>query len=195
MGQIDSSISPLVTEISQIHNLAADGRRRARFVLLTFLLMFITARIVTFMIMSRRIPDLYVHLGGTHIHHLNLGIFILSAVGAYLLFAHPSGHGKMVASIGYGIGLSLTFDEFGMWLHLGGDYWQHASFDAISVLAALLVLIAFAPPLRSWRSHHFAMALFIAGIVVVFYLMLAESFHFAVRVEPRLEQLDRHGPN
>jgi len=38
----------------------------------------------------------------------------------------------------YGIGLGLTFDEFGMWLHLNGDYWQRASFDAVIVLAAAL---------------------------------------------------------
>ncbi len=177
-----------------IHDPAGDGRRRARLVLVTFLLVFISARVSTFLIMARRIPDLYIHLGGTHIHHLNYGIFLLSAVGAYLLFVRPSERGRAVAGVGYGFGLALTFDEFGMWLHLGGDYWQRASFDAISVLAALLVLIAFAPPLRSWHSHHFALALFIAGAVVVFYLMLAESFRFAARVEPRLEQLDRHGP-
>jgi hypothetical protein len=27
--------------------------------------------------------------------------------------------------------MALTFDEFGMWLHLGGSYWQRASFDAV----------------------------------------------------------------
>jgi len=184
-----------MAENPQFHDPASDGRRQARLVLLTFLLVFIGARVSTFLIMARRIPDLYVHLGGTHIHHLNYGIFLLSAVGAYLLFARPSGRGRTIASVCYGFGLALTFDEFGMWLHLGGNYWQRASFDAISVLAAFLVLIAFAPPLRSWRSRHFTMALFIAGVVVVFYLMLAESFRFAARVEPRLEQLDRHGPS
>ena len=29
----------------------------------------------------RDIPDLYFHFGGTHVHHLNYGIFILSVVG------------------------------------------------------------------------------------------------------------------
>ena len=184
-----------MAEIAQVQDPSVEGRRRARLVLLTFLLVFSGARISTFLIMARRIPDLYVHLGGTHIHHLNYGIFILSAVGAYLLFARPSGRGRTVASVLYGFGLALTFDEFGMWLHLGGGYWQRASFDAISVLAALLVLIAFAPPLRLWRSHHFAMALFIAAVVAIFYFMLAESFRFAARAEPRLEQLDRRGPS
>jgi hypothetical protein len=183
-----------MARLPQIPDLASGGRRRARLVLLTFLLMFITARVVTFLIMAHRIPDLYLHVGGTHVHHLNYGIFLLTAVGAYLLFAHPAELGTTVASLGYGIGLALTFDEFGMWLHLGGDYWQRASFDAISVLAALLGLIAFAPPLRSWRPRDFTTALFTAGAVLVFYLMLVESFRFAARVEPRLERLDQRAP-
>ena len=175
-------------------NSASAGRHRARLVLLTFLLTFIAARVVTFLIMAHRIPDLYLHLGGTHVHHLNYGIFLLAAVGAYLLFARLSERGTTVAGLGYGIGLALTFDEFGMWLHLGGDYWQRASFDAISVLAALLGLIAFAPPIRSWRPRQFTTALFTAGAVLIFYLLLVESFRFAAQVEPRLEQLDRDAP-
>jgi hypothetical protein len=36
------------------------------------------ARITVFLIVSHRIPDIYLRLGGTHIHHLNYGIFLLS---------------------------------------------------------------------------------------------------------------------
>jgi len=50
----------------------------------------------------------------------------------------------------YGIGLGLTFDEFGLWLHLGGDYWQRASYDAVIVLATVLALASFAPPVQQW---------------------------------------------
>jgi hypothetical protein len=32
---------------------------------------FMAARTIVFLIVSRRIPDLYLYLGGTHIHHLN----------------------------------------------------------------------------------------------------------------------------
>jgi len=173
---------------------SAAGRRRARLVLFTFLLTFVAARITTFLIMARRIPDLYLRLGGTHVHHLNYGIFLLAAVGAYLLFGHPSTRALELAAVSYAIGLALTFDEFGMWLHLGGNYWQRASFDAISVLAALLGLMAFAPPLRLWRPRHFTTAVITAGVATLFYLMLAESFRFAARVEPRLERLEQNAP-
>jgi len=174
--------------------LASAARHRARLVLLSFLLTFITARVVTFLIMAHRIPDLYLHLGGTHIHHLNYGIVLLGAVGAYLLFAPGSERGRAIASLGYGIGLALTFDEFGMWLHLGGGYWQRASFDAIIVLAALLGLVAFAPPLRTWRPRHVTTAFVAVGAALLFYLMLAESFRFAARVQPRLERLEQQAP-
>jgi hypothetical protein len=43
MGQIDFPVSPRIAEIPQVHDPATDSRCRARLVLLTFLLMFITA--------------------------------------------------------------------------------------------------------------------------------------------------------
>ena len=61
-------------------------RAIARFTLVPFVLTFIVSRVLVYLIMARTIPDLYMHLGGTHIHHLNYGIFLLSGVGAYLLF-------------------------------------------------------------------------------------------------------------
>lgn len=170
------------------------ARRRARLIFLAFTLTFLGARIVTLLIMSRRMPDIYLHLGGTHVHHLNYGIFLLAGVGAYLLFVTPSDRGVVRASVCYGVGLALTFDEFGMWLHLGGGYWQRASFDAVVVLTALLALAAFAPPVRSWRPRHVATALVTVCAAVVFYLMLAESFRIASRVQPRLERLEQNAP-
>ena len=183
-----------MTQSPQIQHLASSARHRARLVLLTFLLTFIAARVVTFLIMAHRIPDLYLHFGGTHVHHLNYGIALLAAVGAYLLFAPGGERGTTIASLAYGIGLALTFDEFGMWLHLGGGYWQRASFDAIIVLAALLGLVAFAPPLRTWRPRHVTTAFVAVGAALLFYLMLAESFRFAARVQPRLERLEQQAP-
>ena len=82
-------------------------------------------------------------------HHLNYGIFLLAAVAAYLLFARPAGRAARVAAWAYGIAIGLTFDEFGMWLHLGGSYWQRASVDAVIVVAGVLGVVAFAPSLES----------------------------------------------
>src|SRR3954468_19053557 len=97
-----------------------SASRLARWTLTAFVLTFLLARILVLLIMSRRIPDLYFHVGQTHVHHLNYGIFLLSGVGAYLLLAAPTGRALRRVALVYGVGLALTFDEFGMWIHLGG---------------------------------------------------------------------------
>lgn len=168
----------------------------ARTILFAFLLTFIAARVVVFLIMSRRIPDLYLYIGGTHIHHLNYGIFLLSAVGGYLLLAKPKTQKRNLVAMLYGVGMGLTFDEFGMWVRLGGSYWQRASLDAIGVLTAIFGLIAFAPALREFKPRHVGVTIGIGLIVGLFFIMLVESFHYAQRViTPRLYQLEINAPN
>ena len=174
--------------------LRPDARRLIRHVFFWFLLTFIAARVLVFLIMARRLPDLFLHTGGTHLHHLNFGIFLLAGVAAVLLLAPlPPRALRILASL-YGIGLALTFDEFGMWVHLGGGYWQRASFDAVTVLAAVLGLAAFAPPPRTWPARRWVSSLLLALVVVAFYGLLVASFRWAARLEPRLETLERQGP-
>jgi hypothetical protein len=172
-----------------------DTRRLGRVVLFVFLVTFVLARITVFLIMARRIPDIYLHFGGTHVHHLNYGIFLLSGIGAYLLFRRPAGGEWSVAAVVYGVGLALTFDEFGMWLHLGGGYWQRASFDGVSVVAALLGLVAFAPPVRRFRPVHWWTTVVAVVLTVVFIVMLKDSLRVAEDVAgPRLRQLELGAP-
>ncbi|TVM04015.1 MAG: hypothetical protein CV087_02150 [Candidatus Brocadia sp. WS118] len=167
----------------------------ARLVLVTFILTFIVVRVLAFLIMSRRMPDLYLHLGGTHVHHLNYGIFLLAGVGAYLLFWHPIGQRLEIATIIYGSGMALTFDEFGMWLHLGGPYWQRASLDAITVLSAVFGLIAFAPSLKRFHFQHWAGAAIIAVAVGIFFFMLFESFKYVNKIViPVLQEIEITSP-
>lgn len=167
----------------------------ARLVLVTFILTFIVTRVLVFLIMSHRMPDLYLHLGGTHVHHLNYGIFLLAGVGAYLLFWHPIGRRLEIATIIYGSGMALTFDEFGMWLHLGGPYWQRASLDAITVLSAVFGLIAFAPSLKRFHVQHWAGAVVIAVAVSIFFFMLFESFKYVGKiVVPVLQGIESTSP-
>lgn len=63
-----------------------EVRELARHVFVAFLLTFVGARVLVILIMTRRIPDMFLHTRGTHVHHLNYGIFLISAVGAVLLF-------------------------------------------------------------------------------------------------------------
>src|SRR6202049_303321 len=135
-------------------SVAPTADQLARRALLGFLMTFILARTVVLLIMARRIPNLYLFLRDTHVHHLNYGIFLLAAVGAYLLFAAPTGNSARRAAFAYGIAMALTFDEFGMWLHLGGSYWQRASIDAIVVVAAVLALFAYARSIKTFEARH-----------------------------------------
>lgn len=166
----------------------------ARTTLVSFVLTFIAARVTVFLIVARRIPDIYLHLGGTHVHHLNYGIFLLSGVGAYLLLMRPGRRGLGAAAVIYGIGLGLTFDEFGLWLHLGGSYWQRASFDAIVVIGALLTLLTVAPQLGRFRPRHWVTAAALAAATVVFAVMLRDSFRYADRLLIRVQVIEASQP-
>lgn len=172
-----------------------DSRSSARIVLFSFLLTFVAARILVYCIMARDIPDLFLHVGGTHIHHLNYGIFLLSGVGAYLLFLRPAGRRLRLAAVAYAAGLALTFDEFGMWLHMGGSYWQRASFDAVTVIAAALALLVYAPRFAAFRQHHFLGAAVLLLIVAVFFGLWSRASHYAEHsLAPRFQQLEQQGP-
>ena len=166
----------------------------ARIVLVAFLITFMAARVLVFLIVSRRIPDLFLHVGGTHIHHLNYGIFLLSGVGAYLLLMPPQGRGLLVAAAAYGVGLALTFDEFGLWVHLGGSYWQRASFDAVVVIGAVLTLITVAPEWRRFQPHHWFTAVAIALASLLFGVLLVDSFRYADRLRVRVLLLEESEP-
>ena len=125
------------------------------------------------LIITRRIPNLFLHERGTHVHHLNYGIFILSAVGALLVFVtQPNDKLRKLCALLYGIGMALTFDEFGMWLHLGGSYWQRGSFDAVIVILSVFGWIAFLPKWERMRRAHWTVAAMTLLAVVAFYALL-----------------------
>jgi hypothetical protein len=137
------------------HRHRETAHQLARLALFGFLITFILARIFVFLIMSDSMPNLYFFVGKTHVHHLNYGIFLLATVSGYSVFRRPVGRAAEVTALLYGVAMGLTFDEFGMWLHLGGSYWQRASVDAVIVVSAFFALIAFATTLRKFESHHF----------------------------------------
>jgi hypothetical protein len=168
----------------------------ARRVFLAFLLTFVTARVLVILIMTRRIPDLFFHAHGTHVHHLNYGIFILSAVGAVLVFVmRPSDRLRKVCALLYGFAMALTFDEFGMWLHLGGSYWQRGSFDAVIVLLSVFGCLAFMPRLSRMRAHHWTIGAVTLAIVAGFYFLLfASAKTIGNRFGSRLLDMEESGP-
>jgi len=165
--------------------------RLARISLFGFILTFIVARAFVFLIMSHQIPNFYFFLQGTHVHHLNYGIFLLAAVCGYSVFRRPVGRAAGAAALAYGIAMALTFDEFGMWLHLGGSYWQRASVDAVVIIAALLGLCAYLRSIERLESRHLwaavALVLALAGFGWVVY---SAGGRLGDEYGPRLQELE-----
>jgi hypothetical protein len=176
----------------------ATFRHVARIVLGTFILTFVASRTMVILIMAQKVPDFYLHVGraGTHVHHLNYGIFTLCGVGAYMLFRRPGGGPPLTwAAIFYGIGLGLTFDEFGMWVHLGGSYWQGASFDAVVVIAAALGLLAYMPSPEKFRTKHWFWTAVLTIVVIGFVIVIGVSLtRYSEKYLPWLQGIEKSGP-
>src|SRR5437764_13977118 len=174
---------------------SSPTRHLARLVFVAFLLTFIASRALVILIVTHRLPDLFLHLGGTHVHHLNYGIFLLATVAAVLLFAKLNHAQRNVCALIYGLAMALTFDEFGMWLHLGGSYWQRASFDAVVVILSILGLLAFLPRWQRLRAHHFITGGVLLIVVASFYGLLFRSLkHANDKLVPRLIDIEQRGP-
>ena len=156
------------------HNHRETAHKLARISLFGFLVTFILARVFVFLIMAKAMPNMYCFVQGTHVHHLNYGIFLLAAVGGYSVFRRPTGRPAAVTALLYGAAMGLTFDEFGMWLHLGGSYWQRASVDAVIVVSALFGFVGFARNIKRYEQKHFWLFLILSvavlGFVVVLYI-------------------------
>jgi hypothetical protein len=163
----------------------------ARLALFGFLLTFILARVFVFLIMAHEVPNMYFFLHGTHVHHLNYGIFLLAAVGGYSVFRRPAGREAEFAALAYGISMALTFDEFGMWLHLGGSYWQRASVDAVIIIAAVFGLFAYAQSVERFESRHrWAFAAVLVAVVGFGWVVLVTGNRLSAMFGPRLYELE-----
>jgi hypothetical protein len=178
--------------LEQTHTMHREtAHRLARRALFSFVLTFVVARAIVLLIMARLIPNLYLFLQDTHIHHLNYGIFLLAAVGGYTLFFRPVGRAANIAALVYGAAMALTFDEFGMWLHLGGSYWQRVSVDIVLLVIALLALIGFGRSVERFESRHFWAFIFVALAVCAFgFVLFAAGDQIGDLVGPRLHELE-----
>jgi hypothetical protein len=158
---------------TELHHLTREtAHKLARYALFSFIVTFILARVFVFLIMADLMPNLYFFVGRTHVHHLNYGIFLLAAVGGYSVFRRPTGRKAEMTALLYGVAMGLTFDEFGMWLHLGGSYWQRASVDAVIVVSALFGLVAFARTLRRFEKRHLWAFLILLVTLIAFSVVI-----------------------
>ena len=167
-------------------------QKLARATLAAFVITFVLSRVFVLLIMTRRMPDLFLFVGETHVHHLNYGIFLLVLVAGWCLYAPPARpRTRRWAARAYGVGLGLTFDEFGMWLRLENVYWQRASYDAVVVIGFLLALLWVAPSVRRWHVRQWAVAGAIAGVCVIGVKLMGDALDVWT---PILRQLETLGP-
>jgi hypothetical protein len=104
----------------------------------SFLGTYILGRIFIFLF-----PGVLFIFKGNHIHHFAYGIIILTLVGLFDLIVRPSGRWLGRTAVAYGIGLALSYDEFGMWLHLRDFGVARYGFDAIIIIALILLNIIY----------------------------------------------------
>jgi hypothetical protein len=112
---------------------------------------FLITRMITHMIKAGKGPFGDISVGGTHLHHLVPGIFLLliSGVIGIAIDWQPSSPWNLIVPVMFGIGAALTLDEFALWLTLKDVYWSHEgrrSVDAVIVLATVLCLLALGIP-------------------------------------------------
>jgi hypothetical protein len=170
---------------------ANDCDRMARLVLFSFLMTFIISRMLVFLIMSGVIPNMFFFLNGTHVHHLNYGIFLLAAVCGYALFRRPERRAADATALVYGLALGLTFDEFGMWLHLGGSYWQRVSVDAVVVVAAVFGLLAYTRSLERLESQHiWLFSMLVVALIGFGVAVVVAQEHIGQMIGPTLRDLE-----
>ena len=185
----------MTTQFDQVSHPHEPGHRIARVMLMSFVLTFIVARLVVLLMMSRQLPGFFLQLGETHVHHLSYGIILLAAVAGYSVLVRPHGRVRTVVAALYGIGLALTFDEFGMWINLGGSYWQQASIAAVFAVGLCLSVLSFSPTLRRLRAYHWAAATLLVALLVGTTLVMARVVrNDTIQLGELLKHVERTGP-
>jgi hypothetical protein len=128
--------------------IVGDGKEPVLLLLLAFLITFILTRLYT------RLARAYGwgsgSVGGVHLHHMVVGILIVLTTGIVAVADWPSGIGRDLIGIIFGIGAALVLDEFALSLYLQDVYWSpegRTSIDAtvMGVMLAGLLMVGVSP--------------------------------------------------
>jgi len=87
---------------------------------------------------------------GVHVHHMVVGIVLILLSGLVEIATRPTGLGRDVVAVLFGIGAAFALDEFALWLYVRDVYWSeegHRSIDAsvMGVLLAGLLVVGLSP--------------------------------------------------
>ena len=114
------------------------GKEIPFLILISFLATFAISRLVV-----NYLPDLFLKVRDTHVHHFTYGIVLLIIVGYFLLTQPRSRRTRLKMSLVFGVALGLAFDEFAMWIQLEDAYYDRSTYDAIVIISVFLLNIVY----------------------------------------------------
>lgn len=115
--------------------------------------------------------------GGTHVHHMVIGVVLMVTVGVCLIALAPEDLLAQALALLFGVGVALTLDEFALILNLQDVYWRkegRLSVDAVVIVvcAAALFVLGMNPfgdlgdPGLSGDVFRVALAVWVAMVIV-----------------------------
>lgn len=128
-------------------------RGNVGFVLLEFFLLgFIMARLYVYLSILGLWPENFmIGVVKVHMHHFGWGILIVALTGFVYFnlpyYLIPKWRLKLAGLYGWGLG--LIFDQFGMWLNLKDEYSLRRGYDAVIILAGLMINVVYFS--KMWR--------------------------------------------
>jgi lysyl-tRNA synthetase class 2 len=124
--------------------------------------------------------------GGTHVHHMVIGVVLMVTVGILLIALSPTSLLAQILALLFGVGVALTLDEFALILNLQDVYWRkegRISVDAVVIVvcfAALFVLGLnpfgdFGAPGVSGNILRIAVAVYVVIVIIPIILCLLKG--------------------
>jgi hypothetical protein len=108
-----------------------------------------------------------VRLAGVHIHHQVFGILLIIGTGIVLVSATPQGAALDAAAAVFGVGVSLTLDEFALWLHLEDVYWTTDGRKSVDAIFCALAVTGALVGGASFLSGHVGTATWFSSVAVL----------------------------
>lgn len=124
-------------------NMFKEKRKEIPFLIfVSFLLSFLIARLyVYFFVPGLASADIF-PLDGYVLHHLYYGIGLIIIAG-WIGLVHKNRNMERGASVLYGLGLGLFFDEIGLMLTEFADYWAGITYTFVVIISLFLLNFIF----------------------------------------------------
>src|SRR6201998_2673748 len=81
-----------------------------------------------------------ISIGGRPLHHYNIGIALLSAIGAVGLHGSEKRRHPPAVAVAYGAANALVVDELALLLDLKDVYWSHDGRESVDVAIGVIAL-------------------------------------------------------